>query len=157
MINLADFVSRLKQVIAWHLDLSQESVYLSERTGWNHIDQYRQILRGALIKRDTQILSVKSASNSFLELGRIFCVEINDYTVSWDDDWFKNEAGLPPVDTWFALDEFPKDHEAILYCWIPKAFEKQTEQEVLSGYFWRDKRANMFYNSVLLAMAEPVN
>lgn len=156
MLDVTDFVLRLKQVIAWNMHLSQEPVYLSDRTGWDHISKYREVLQEALLERDKQAISVKFTLNGFLELGRILCLEINDDAVSCFNDWFMDEGSAPPVDTWFALDEFPKDHEALLYCWIPKAFEKQTEQALSGGYFWRDKRPNMFYNAVLLAMAEPI-
>ncbi len=138
------------------MHLSQKPVYLNNRTGWDHISIYIRALQEALNERDKQVLPVDFTVNAFLELGRVLCLEINNDAGIWSDEWLRDEAGLPPVDMWFALDEFPKDYEALLYCWIPKAFEKKTEQALSGGYFWRDKRPNMFYNSILLAMAESI-
>ncbi|RZK33022.1 MAG: hypothetical protein EOO61_16095, partial [Hymenobacter sp.] len=106
MLDLADFVSRLKQVIIATAELSQNLIHPESDTGLKTIDNYRQALQTALSRCNNQIASTAVVVHNFRELGRILCFGISPKTGTWDDYWFPDERLVPLVDTWFALDEF---------------------------------------------------
>jgi hypothetical protein len=194
MLNLNDFVLRLKQVIAWTAHLTQgfdfpvnyqtanlgavfrqlnpvidgEPLFTIKAgyTTWNADDysivNYKRALEAAFKQRDSAAVRLEFDFSSFQELGRILCFETmvttHDRAAIEETNNFVDESDVPPIDTWFALEEFPRHDKTILYCWIPKEFESTMQRaidvEPLGSYYWLDEQPTMFYNKVLLNVKE---
>ena len=79
--------------------------------------------------------------------GRILCFDIglstNDGAAWPESDGFMDEWDIPPIDTWFALNDDRARYKAgTLFCYIPEAFIKYVENaisvEIFGSYQWLD-------------------
>jgi hypothetical protein len=194
MLDLAVFVPRLKQVIAWTAHLTQSFDFTVNRqpgnlgtvfrqlnplidgeplftieagyTTWNADDysivNYKLALQAAFEQRDNATVRLTFDFSSFQKLGRILCFETmvttHDGAAIAESSCFVDESDVPPIDTWFALEIFPRHDKVILYCWIPKEFElimqRAIDVEPLGSYHWLDEKPTMFYNQVLLRVKD---
>ena len=160
MLDLAVFVPRLKQVIAWTEHLMQHFVYPIDRqnhgaifrqinpvingqplyasewgyTTWNldvyDLNNFRQALQVAFSQRDTVIEGADSSATNFQSLGRILYFHTQLTT----------HDGAAIVDSNCFVDEsdvppidtwfYFDDEEANLLCWIPRKFEAVTQAAI---------------------------
>ena len=125
---------------------------------WDYsIEKYELLLDLAIKSRkvDRQI----NLSN-LDELGRILsfqtCITTHDGAPIVESKNFVDEGDIPPIDTWFFLKKnyFHSEYkcEQILFCWIPKKFEKVIQQainvEILDSYRWFDENDKHNYERI---------
>ena len=209
MLDLAVFVPRLKQVIAWTEHLMQHFTYPPDRqnhgaifrqinpiingqllyssdwgyTSWNldvyDLNNFEQALQIALKQRDAEAVVLDFNSADFQKLGRILFFETqvttHDGAAIAESNCFVDESDVPPIDTWFYLDQdvkrqvrkapslffwIPKQQvkkAPNLLCWIPKQFESVMQAainaEIFDSYHWLDEASPFVYQQIVAAMS----
>jgi hypothetical protein len=207
MLDLAVFVPRLKQVIAWTAHLAQNfdcqtgnygtvfrqlnpvingqllygfnDGYIDWKVDVYDLNNCQQALQIAFEQRDTQQASLNFEPSSFQELGRILYFEMqlttNDGAASAESDCFVDESDVPPIDTWFYLDQnltqqakkasnlfccLPKwqvERAPKLFCWIPKQFESVMQAaisvEIFDSYHWLDEVNPLTHQQIVAAIS----
>jgi hypothetical protein len=126
--------------------------YDSSYACWNVNDyslgNYRQALRAALAQRVAELPAPSAHVRELAALGRILLFETqcttHDRVAIAESRCFVDESEVPPIDTWFHLQEqVPGYHNPMLYCWIPRAFEPVMQDaidvEMLGSYHWLDE------------------
>ncbi|RTQ46067.1 hypothetical protein EJV47_23220 [Hymenobacter gummosus] len=136
-------------------------------TTWNvdvhSLNNYQQALRAALAQRVAALpeVGVEAKSLDLPGLGRVLLFETqyttHDGIAIAESKCFVDESEVPPIDTWFHLQEqVPGYRTPILYCWIPKAFEGVMQDaidvEMLGSYEWLDVAAPELYNEVIMRL-----
>ena len=199
MLDLAVFVSRLKQVIAWTEHLMQQlgsqyneldnsklfrqinpvidnqslynftSDYASWSVEWNikydyyDASNFEQALQQALKQRE----AISMCSNDFADfraLGRILYLETQlttcDGAAAFESHGFIDENDVPPIDTWFYLDQNIKRQARKtpnLFCWIPKQFESVMQAamnvEIFDSYHWLDEVGPLTHQQIVATMS----
>jgi hypothetical protein len=211
MLDLAVFVPRLKQVIAWAAYLSRNFNYQVEYqkgnygtvfrqlnpiiegmplfsieagyTAWNkdvyELGYLKQALQQAFEQRDEQVIKEDFNPANFQKLGRILFFDIqlttHDGAAVAESNCFVDESDVPPIDTWFYLDNnvsrqakkalslfgwIPK-RQVIrtpkLFCWIPKQFVPMMQAaigvEIFDSYHWLDEVNPLVHQQIVAAMS----
>ncbi|WP_143437228.1 hypothetical protein [Hymenobacter mucosus] len=129
---------------------------------WNvdpyHVAYFTQALHLALQQR-TQLVGQPTAPMVDLSRwGRILCfstlLTTHDGITLAESNCFLDESDVPPIDTWFYLENNFLDAERpTLFCWIPKPFEPLMEAamqvEMMQSYVWLGVAAPHFYHQLL--------
>lgn len=119
-------------------------------------DIYHEILTQALKNRDRHALVDLSHLD---RLGRILMYTTctgGEAGVPGEGMCYIEERAIPPVDTWFYLQEghrqFSPDPVLTLFCWIPKMLEAAVQQhidfEVMPQFNWLDEYAPAFHQRI---------
>ncbi|MFP5042922.1 hypothetical protein [Parasediminibacterium sp. JCM 36343] len=184
--EVSDFRKRLKQVIRWTEKLSTNfdfengfygtvfrqtnpiidgtnlySFFEGDYASWNLDDNdnilYGQLLEIAINSRD--IIDDFNLSN-IDNLGRIICFQTcssgHDGAAIVECKHFVDEGDVPPIDTWFFLNNNYYHNKycsrQTLFCWIPKKFEEVMQTainvEVFDSYSWLDNNDIPMYDLI---------
>lgn len=124
-----------------------------EYTTWNiddyNIDNYKALLEATLSVR----YKYAEINDDLNVLGRILCFETclttHDGAAIVASNCFLDESDVPPIDTWFYIEEFEQSNQdPILYCWIPKEFESVIEKgiyvEMMGSYSWVEETSALY-------------
>jgi hypothetical protein len=197
MLDLAVFVPRLKQVIAWTEHLMQNfahqynaldnsrifrqinplvngrPLYIFNRDAafwsvdWSVPEygpnKFEQALQLAIRQRE-EALKKTVASLEFRELGRILYLETDlttcDGAAEFQSNGFIDGSDVPPIDTWFYLDQDIRRQDRRvpnLFCCIPKKFEPIMEEairvEIFDSYHWLDESGPLTHQQIVAAMS----
>jgi hypothetical protein len=91
---------------------------------------------------------VKEKIHNLSKIGRIICfttcLTTHDGIAIAESNCFVDESDVPPIDTWFHIEEgFVDIVRPTLFCWIPNRFhsvmEKAIKVEVMESYCWLDE------------------
>lgn len=132
-------------------------------TTWNADDyrlrSYMQALGAVLGQRAAGVPDTDEPRPAELAaLGRILLFETqwttHDGIAIVESRCFVDESDVPPLDTWFHLQQqVPDFHNPVLYCWIPRAFEPimqaAIDVEMMRSYHWLDEAAPQLYGRIL--------
>jgi hypothetical protein len=177
-VNVDVFLQQLKITIDWTHHLSKDFDFVNGNYGtvfrsinplvggveafnidegyttWNvddyDISNHAILLEAALKIRNADVVTGIS--------GRVLCFETcvttHDCIAIVESGCFLDESEVPPIDTWFYLDDLVlRDEHAILYCWIPEGFEPVVKQgicvEIMGSYRWLDE-VDPFLNKMVL-------
>jgi hypothetical protein len=180
--NEAIFAKKLREAIGWTSHLAKDFDYEEGNYGtvfrqtnpevngvkafnidlgyttWNiddyDVNNYQTLLNHPLQTRRSQPGIQGELSIS----GRVLCFETclttHDGAAIVESNCFLDEGDIPPIDTWFYLDEITSGQQRpTLYCWIPEKFLPIIMQgiavEIMDSYRWLDEIDPSFYNSVL--------
>lgn len=144
------------------------TAYKSWSVEWNVDDyspgKFEQALQLAIMQRK-EIAKRDISFLSFQELGRVLYLEIQlttcDGAAAFESNGFLDESDVPPIDTWFYLDQDIRRQDRKvpnLFCWIPKQFESKMEAairvEMFGSYHWLDEESPLTHQQIVAAMAE---
>jgi len=134
-------------------------------TTWNvdpyELDYFQQALGTVWAQREQVLGATVPVLHGLAECGRILCfstgVTTHDGAAIIDSQCFVDESDVPPIDTWFYLQEdFRTALHPTLYCWIPKGFESVMQAaidvEMMDSYAWLDEEAPVFYAKLMAAL-----
>ncbi|UOG77400.1 hypothetical protein MTX78_23950 (plasmid) [Hymenobacter tibetensis] len=132
---------------------------------WNvdpyNVTYFAQALHLALQQRTQLMGQLIAPITDLSSLGRVLCfstlLTTHDGIAIAESNCFVDESDVPPIDTWFYLENHFLDVERpTLFCWIPKPFEYLIEVamrvEMMGSYKWLDTVAPRFYAQLLLRL-----
>jgi hypothetical protein len=177
--DIEAFVNQLRQVINWTSELTsgidlkdinygtvlrvtnpvvegKEAFNIDgDYTTWNiddaDINNYLVLLAHAITARNTEKKRIVSS-------GRILCFETrlttHDGAPIIGSKCFFDESDVPPIDTWFYLENVAGYHQGpALFCWIPAVFVDVVDSgiavEIMDSYDWLDEKDPHFYRRVM--------
>ncbi|WP_022826240.1 hypothetical protein [Hymenobacter norwichensis] len=135
---------------------------------WNRscfeVSTYKAALHAVLAVRDSLLEDTPSRTDALLQQGRILCfttmLTTDEGIAIIESNCFLDESDVPPLDTWFALQEqsvaaFPP----VLYCWIPRLFEftinAARKHQIMNAYGWLDEEDPAFYARIVAELQNP--
>jgi hypothetical protein len=134
-------------------------------TTWNvdpyEVAYFQQALAAVWEQREQSLGPSIPLLDSLAGKGRILCfstcLTTHDGIAIVDSQCFVDESDVPPIDTWFYLQEnFLDAHRPTLFCWIPKGFENvmqaAIDAEMMRSYEWLDEIVPVFYATLTTAL-----
>jgi hypothetical protein len=133
-------------------------------TTWNadvySVENFHYALDTVLQQREQHETLVGS---EFFESGRILCfstlLTTHDGIAIAASNCFVDESDVPPIDTWFYIEEdFLDNYRPTLFCWIPKEFEAIMQgtmrSDMMKSYEWLDEATPVFYHRLSKRLKE---